>query len=149
MFHVSLLETAHPNTILGRSKEEPPPIVLEDGDIQYKVESLLDSKYSRRRLYYLVRWEGSSIDKDSWVPAKDISEDLKDDFHRHYPSHPGGPEAGAIGKPRRRQGQRRSRARPGAQPVQEPPPVPKVLPRTMRGRTRKPSRKVLEEWNST
>ena len=93
VFHVSLLEPAHLNMIPGQVQKEPPPIVLKEDGAQWQAETLLDSKCSRRHLYYLVRWKDFSIDKDSWVPAEDIAEDLKKDFHHQYPAHPGGPEA--------------------------------------------------------
>ena len=61
VFHVSQLEPAHPNVIPGRIIDPPPPIVI-DGELEFEISEILDSKIDRRRkackLLYLVRWEG-------------------------------------------------------------------------------------------
>jgi len=43
IFHVSLLEQYHENTIPGRIAP-PPPLILIDGHQEYEVEAILDSK---------------------------------------------------------------------------------------------------------
>jgi len=43
VFHTSLLEPYHVNTIPGRTQPPPPPIVVEDHE-EFKVEKILDSK---------------------------------------------------------------------------------------------------------
>jgi hypothetical protein len=47
VFHVSLLEPYHVSTILKRTHEQTPPIVI-NGEQKYKVEEILDSKISHR-----------------------------------------------------------------------------------------------------
>src|SRR5882724_1376465 len=56
VFHVSQLEPATPNTIPNRVQPPPPPIEV-DGDIEFEVSEILDSKIDKRRkcqLLYLV-----------------------------------------------------------------------------------------------
>jgi hypothetical protein len=56
VFHVSQLETETLNTIPNRVQPPPPPIEV-DGDIEYEVSEILDSKIDKRRkcqLLYLV-----------------------------------------------------------------------------------------------
>ncbi len=43
VFHVSLLEPYHASTILGRIHDPPPPIEI-DGEHEYEMEDILDSK---------------------------------------------------------------------------------------------------------
>ena len=43
VFHVSQLEPAMPNTILNRSQPPPPPVEV-DGEPEYKITKILDSK---------------------------------------------------------------------------------------------------------
>ena len=57
VFHVSLLEPHVANTFLGRVVEVPLPIQV-DGLPELKVNSILDSKFRRRKVVYLVDWVG-------------------------------------------------------------------------------------------
>ena len=73
VFHVSMLESAVPNEIPNRI-QSPPPLVDVQGELEYKIAEVLDSKIDRRqscRLLYLVRWLGyENTDKEfSWLPA--------------------------------------------------------------------------------
>ena len=43
VFHVSLLEKYVPNIIPGRYVEPPPPVVVE-GELEYEVDEVLDSR---------------------------------------------------------------------------------------------------------
>ena len=46
VFHVSQLEPATPNTILNRSQPPPPPVKV-DGEPEYEITEILDSKLDR------------------------------------------------------------------------------------------------------
>jgi hypothetical protein len=72
MFYVSLLEHYHVSTILGRTQEPPPTIVI-DGEQEYKVEEILNSKISHCQLQYLVHWQGYDISKHTWEPIENLS----------------------------------------------------------------------------
>jgi hypothetical protein len=53
VFHVSLLEFYHASTILRRTHEPTPPIVI-NGEQEYEVEEILDSWISHHYLQYLI-----------------------------------------------------------------------------------------------
>ncbi|CAA7270378.1 unnamed protein product [Cyclocybe aegerita] len=56
VFHVSMLEPFKPSTILNHAVEPPAPVEIE-GELEYKVAKIVDSKIDRRRkcklLYYV------------------------------------------------------------------------------------------------
>jgi len=95
VFHVSMLEPATPNTFQQRSKPPPAPVII-DGEPEYKISKIVDSKINRRRackLLYKVIWLGyEDTDNDSeWLPATELehTKELVDDFHLKYPAKPG------------------------------------------------------------
>lgn len=93
VFHVSLLEPYQANTLPGRVVPPPPPIEIE-GESEYDVEEILDSRlFYRKRLQYLVRWTG--YQEPSWELADNLQHapDLVAEFHTKYPSKPGPPQS--------------------------------------------------------
>ena len=96
VFHISQLELSHPSTILNRVQSPPPPIEV-DGEIEYEVEEILDSKIDRRRrhcqLLYLVRWAGyaGTDEETSWLLATELdhASELVIGYHEKYPNKPG------------------------------------------------------------
>jgi Chromo (CHRromatin Organisation MOdifier) domain len=95
VFHVSMLEPATPNEIPDRVQSPPPPITIE-GEPEYEISEILDSKIDRHykcKLQYLVRWTGyEGTDKESsWISASELnhtSESISN-FHTKYPLRPG------------------------------------------------------------
>lgn len=60
-----------------------------DGEEEYEVEEILDSRIFRRQLQYLVRWKGYGPGDNSWEPAKNITADeIISEFHNKNPSAP-------------------------------------------------------------
>jgi hypothetical protein len=90
VFHVSLLEPFQDNTIPGRQAPPPPPIEVE-GQIEYEVESVLDSRWHYRKLQYYVDWKDCTPDERTWEPADHLSHcnELITEFHRRFPTKPG------------------------------------------------------------
>ena len=96
VFHVSQLEPAIPNTIPNRVQPLPPPVKIE-GEPEYEIAEILDSKVDRRRcnckLLYLVRWLGyeGTDEETSWLLATELGHvsNLVSDFHSRYPAKPG------------------------------------------------------------
>lgn len=96
VFHVSQLEPAFPNTIPNRIQSPPPPVEV-DGEPEYEISEILDSKLDRRRrqcqLLYLVRWSGyeGTDEETSWLLATELgnASELVSDFHSAYPNKPG------------------------------------------------------------
>ncbi|KAK3574835.1 hypothetical protein QTP86_018424 [Hemibagrus guttatus] len=99
-FHVSLLKPAHPSTEGAPAGGEPPPPLDVEGSLAYRVRALLDSRWVRSWVQYLMDWEGYGAEERSWVDALDILDpSLTEDFHR---DHPNKPAPRPRGRPRRR-----------------------------------------------
>ena len=96
VYHVSMLEPFTPSSIPERVPSPPPPVEV-DGEIEYEIAQILDSKIDRRRrscpLLYLVQWAGyeGTDEETSWLPASELQNapELVTDFHRLYPHKPG------------------------------------------------------------
>jgi hypothetical protein len=76
----------------------PPPPVEVDGEEEYQLSSVEDSRVYRNQLQYLIRWtDNNSV---TWQPAKFIDgRQPVEEFHRTYPEKPG-PLENALGGPR-------------------------------------------------
>jgi hypothetical protein len=90
-----MLEPAVPNEIPNRV-QDPPPAVEVQGELEYEISEVVDSKIDRRRLcklLYLVRWLGyeNTDNEFSWLPTTELehAKDLISDFHSAYPTKPG------------------------------------------------------------
>lgn len=87
VFHVSLLEPYHENTIPDRVAPPPPPVEI-DGEMEWEVEAILDSKRQRNKVVYLVEWKG--YPQKTWEPPENVENapDLVAAFHARYPDKP-------------------------------------------------------------
>jgi hypothetical protein len=86
VFHVQLLRLARSDPILGRRPDPSPPEVIE-GDEEYEVNKILNSRYVRNRLEYLVRWQGYHEGYDTWEQAEGMerAQEAVEEFHRRFP----------------------------------------------------------------
>jgi Chromo (CHRromatin Organisation MOdifier) domain len=91
-----MLEPHYKSNILDRL--EPPPAPVEiDGDLEFEVQEILDSKLNLQRmscpLMYQVKWLGydNTDESDSWLSARDLENapDAIQVFHKHHPDKPG------------------------------------------------------------
>jgi hypothetical protein len=57
VFHVSLLEPYKVSRFAGRMQARPPPMEVE-GELEYEVKEIVDSKAVRGKLQYHVEWVG-------------------------------------------------------------------------------------------
>ncbi|CAJ0946888.1 unnamed protein product [Ranitomeya imitator] len=64
VFHRSLLRKYEVPVVPSL---EPPAPVLVEGELEYVVEKILDSRVSRRKLQYLVKWKGYGQEDNSWL----------------------------------------------------------------------------------
>ncbi|CAJ0966345.1 unnamed protein product [Ranitomeya imitator] len=70
---------------------DPPAPVLVEWELEYIVGKILDSRVSRRKLQYLVKWKGYGQEDNYWVFASDVhAADLVCAFHMAHPGRPGG-----------------------------------------------------------
>jgi hypothetical protein len=71
-----------------KNPNPPPPIITDDGE-EYVVKEIMDSKLSRGKLKYLVKWEGYLNRVDwTWEPENSILPDNWAEFHEKHPSTP-------------------------------------------------------------
>ena len=95
VFHVSQLEQAIPNKIPNHTQPPPPPVEVE-GELEYEISEILNSKIDNHRcckLLYYVCWAGyeGTDEETSWLPATELehAQELVADFHTRYPGKPG------------------------------------------------------------
>ena len=88
VFHVSLLEKAKPSYLPNRVQSHPSPIMVE-GQEEFLVQAILDSRISHGRLEYLIDWEGYPPSERCWTPSEDVHAPAHiRAFHTSYPSKP-------------------------------------------------------------
>jgi hypothetical protein len=87
VFHVSLLEPTQGDPLPGQYLPPPEPVVV-DGELEYEVEEVVDSRIFRRQLQYLIKWR--RWEDLTWERATEVNK-LKaiDDFHAQHPNKPG------------------------------------------------------------
>jgi Chromo (CHRromatin Organisation MOdifier) domain len=73
VFHASLL-TPHKETEEYRENFTQPPLELIEGQEEYEVEQIINSRRWGRaqKLQYLIRWKGYSRTHDSWQDATEV-----------------------------------------------------------------------------
>jgi hypothetical protein len=78
MFHIDLLTPYRETIMHGPNFTRPTPELI-DGEEEYSVEKILDSRHfgRRRRLQYLVKWEGYPDADNMWVDKDDVFADDK------------------------------------------------------------------------
>ena len=91
VFHVSRLTLDDNNPYPGQTIPPPPPVEVE-GEDEYFIEDILDSRLvgrrNNQRLQYLVKWLG--YDKPSWEPAEYLEKvEAVDRFHLQHSDKPG------------------------------------------------------------
>lgn len=79
-------------------KPPPPKPDIIDGEEEYEVEKILDSRVYRRQLQYLVQWKGYGPGDNSWQPAKNLEHTprLIAKYHKENPSAPRAIKAAAF-----------------------------------------------------
>jgi hypothetical protein len=78
VFHIDLLMPYKETIMHGPNFTRPAPELI-DGEEEYSVEKILDSWHfgRRRRLQYLVKWEGYPDAENMWVDKDDVFADDK------------------------------------------------------------------------
>jgi len=71
-FHGSLLLPYYETKEHGCNFPEPAPDLIE-GQPEWEVEEILDSRRYRRKLQYLIRWKGYSDAHNSWEPKEAVN----------------------------------------------------------------------------
>jgi hypothetical protein len=71
----------------GRRQPIPPPPVVVDGEEEYKVEEILNTRFFRQRLQYLVKWQGYDNEDNEWVSVRDVhAPEAVQAFYQRHPN---------------------------------------------------------------
>jgi len=65
VFNVVKLSAAPDDPIPGRKPQALPPPIVVDGEPEWEVEEVLDSRWHRRRFQFLIKWKGFSREHNS------------------------------------------------------------------------------------
>ena len=89
VFHVDRLSPYRGNEVNGLLPPPPNPVTI-DGEEEYEVDHIRDSKMFGRTLKYLVRWKGYGKGEDTWEPLSNLanSQQVVDEFHSRNPGAP-------------------------------------------------------------
>jgi hypothetical protein len=90
VFHVSLLKPKHPDR-MDLPQPEPPEPITVDGELEYEVEAILDSKrYRKTTVKYLVHWKNYDTHERTWEPFSSLTKCLSliANFHARNPNKP-------------------------------------------------------------
>jgi len=90
VFNVVKLSPAPDDLIVGRCRNLPLPPELVDGEEEYVVEKILNSRMFRRKLQYLVKWEGYGIEGNTWEYSENLNHapEKVTEFHTKKPGAP-------------------------------------------------------------
>jgi hypothetical protein len=84
VFHASLLMPYKETPIHGENFPEPPPDLVE-GEQEWEIEQILETRCHRNQLQFLVKWKGYSDAHNSWEPEKNLNatESIKEYYQRN------------------------------------------------------------------
>ena len=88
MFHIDLLTPYHETEVHGTNFTQPPPDLI-NGEEEYEVEEILDSRRNGRgrKVQYLVKWKGYPSSDNQWVNWDDMhAEEALAEFRRQKPN---------------------------------------------------------------
>ena len=72
VFHESYLTPFRPPKFTSQQRPPPPPPIEIQGEPEYEIEEILESRTRRGKKQYLVHWKGYPREEDSWVPAVNV-----------------------------------------------------------------------------
>ena len=89
VFNVVKLTPAPEDPVPGRCLHPPPLLEIVNGEEEFIVEEILDSRVINQKLRYLVKWEGYRIKHNSWEPTDNVHAlECIADFHWKHPRAP-------------------------------------------------------------
>jgi len=89
VFNVVKLSATLEDLILGRKLQAPPPPIVIDGEEEWEVEEILNSRWHQRRFQFLVKWKGFSREHNSWEVASNVkAPDLVVEYYWKHPAAP-------------------------------------------------------------
>jgi len=89
VFNVVKLTLAPDDPIPGQKLTDHPLPIIIDGEPEWEMEEILDSRWHRRRFQYLVKWKGYGREHNSWESASEVfAPELTVEFHCKHPGAP-------------------------------------------------------------
>jgi transposase InsO family protein len=89
VFNEKFLSPFTPARYPSQQLPKPAPPIVAEGFEEYKIDKLMDSKFSRGKLQYLVKWKDYPNRVDwTWEPEDKILPDNQTKFHEKHPSAP-------------------------------------------------------------
>ena len=89
VFNVVKLSLAPQDPFPTRKPPPPPAPELVDGEEEWEVEEVLDSRLLRGKLKFLVKWKGFGREENSWEDASDVhAGELVQEFYERNPGAP-------------------------------------------------------------
>jgi len=86
VFNVMKFTPALDDLITGHKTEDHPPPVVIDGEVEWEVKEILNSRWHRRRFQYFIKWKGYGCKHNSWESASEVSTpELIAEFHHKHP----------------------------------------------------------------
>lgn len=99
LFHRVYLSPYIPAHQYQEPKWAPPSVMVEDKE-EFEIQQILDLRWYRRLLLYVVSYKGYGPEENSWVCSQDLHPpDLHRQFHRRYPHKPRARGWGGRGGP--------------------------------------------------
>jgi len=87
VFNVVKLSATPEDLILGRKPQAPPPPIVVNGEEEWEVKEILNSRWYRRRFQFLVKWKDFSREHNSWEVTSNVkAPDLVVEYYRKYPA---------------------------------------------------------------
>ena len=83
VFHISLLEPAHPKTPIRL----PPELHPETQEEEYEVEKILAVRKRRNQLQWLVKWKDYQDEHNTWEPKRHLSH-CGEEMQKFYRQNP-------------------------------------------------------------
>lgn len=110
VFHVSKLDPYNEDPESPNFPQPPPDIV--EGEPEWEVEEVRDSRLFNRRLQYLIKWKGWPEAENSWQDELDLenAQDTIAEFYKKFPNAPRRIDGKVTGQQitkRRRRGKKR------------------------------------------
>jgi hypothetical protein len=94
-FPVSLLHATADDPLPGQVIPPPLPVIVQEEE-EWEVEEILDSRRTRGRLQYLVKWRGFAA--PTWEPEGNLAEvQAVDTYHERYPQRPAPAQLALVG----------------------------------------------------
>ena len=73
VFHASMLKPYHEDASTERATLPPLPVIMQDGEEEFEVESIISHRRQRGKSQYLVKWLGWPLSESTWEDEKQLT----------------------------------------------------------------------------